>query len=275
MFHYYLDNDIIYTAGRLPVNCEDRGLLYGFSLFETMLVHRGRLIMPRRHMERLYRSAGVLGINIPAGIEGMTGTCGEVVNKSGVKNGALRVTVTAGTEKGEQGMVLFTVRDGTAYNNEHYEKGFALRLLSFTRSECSPLVAHKTANYLENLLGRREALIKGYHEGLFLNSRGKVAEGTASNIFIVKGNEIITPPPEAGLLPGTVRRLVIEESGRLGYCCREDNFTVGDIEKAGECFLTNSLMGIMPVTSINGLPIGNGKPGPVTRDMMRVYPPEE
>ena len=122
-------------------------------------------------------------------------------------------------------------------------------------------------------MGRREAQNQGYDEGLFLNSRGHVAEGAVSNIFMVRDDELITPPAASGLLPGIVRQLVLERAAGLGFRCREDNFTTRDLRGADECFLTNSLMGIMPVNSLDGVPVGSGKPEPATAALMPLYPP--
>jgi len=272
MHRFYLVDDKIMPVERVPVDPGDRGLLYGFSLFETMLLREGRVVMLHRHLERLRRSARELGIQAVES-EQLAHGCLESVRRAGVKVGVLRLTMTAGPGEGGPGTTLFTLREGVPYRPEQYAEGFSLLVLEQRRSEKSILVRHKTANCLENLLGRQEAIEQGYDEGLLLNSKGCVAEGTVSNVFLLEGDELLTPPVDAGLLPGIVRQLVLERAPGLGFRCREEHINVKDLYGADECFLTNSLMGIMPVTSLNGTPVGSGKPGRVTISLMAVYPP--
>ncbi|MFA7466798.1 MAG: aminotransferase class IV [Desulfotomaculaceae bacterium] len=274
MPHYYLCKGEIKPVEQLTLSPRDQGLLYGLSLFETMLVKQGRVIMLQQHLQRLTGSAASIGITIGADRDLLAANSIDAVERTGAADGVLRLTVTAGPADSGMGLILFSVQEGTPYLPGRYAKGFSLLTLCFPRNEKSPLIRHKTANYMENLLGRREALRLGYDEGLFLNSQGNVAEGTVSNIFAVQKGELFTPPPEAGLLPGTVRQLVIELAPLMGYQCREEDITTNDIKTADECFLTNSLMGIMPATSLDGKDIGSGLPGRVTLDLMKLYPPE-
>ena len=273
MPHFYLCNGEMKPVEQLSLHPRDQGLLYGFSLFETMLVKQGRVIMLQHHLQRLTGSAASMGITIGTDRDSLAANSIVAAQRSGVIDGVLRLTVTAGPADIGVGLILFSVQEGIPYPPERYDKGFSLLTLGFPRNEKSPLIRHKSANYLENLLGRREALRLGYDEGLFLNTMGNVAEGTVSNIFTLQKGELLTPPPGAGLLPGTVRQLVIELAPLMGYQCREEDLTVNDIKTADECFLTNSLMGIMPVTSLDGKDIGGGLPGRVTWELMKLYPP--
>ena len=273
MPHYYLCGSELEPVEQLTLYPRDQGLLYGFSLFETMLVKRGRVIMLQQHLQRLIGSAASLGITIGAGRDLLATKSVAAVELSGASDGILRLTVTAGPADSGTGLILYSMQEGVPYLPGRYVKGFSLLTLGFPRNEKSPLVRHKTANYMENILGRREALRLGFDEGLFLNSLGNVTEGTVCNIFTVRNGELITPPPEAGLLSGTVRQLVIESAPLLGYQCREENITANDIKTADECFLTNSLMGIMPATVLDGRDIGSGLPGRVTLELTKLYPP--
>ncbi|SFR13281.1 aminotransferase class IV [Desulfoscipio geothermicus] len=268
---YYMLNGEPVSPERLQINALDRGFLYGYSLFETMLVREGKPVFLQAHVERLLLSAADLGIVLPVTGDGLAAICRDALRCSGVGSGVLRLTATAGPDNGNAGSVVLAVREGVPYRPQQYEKGIAVLELDFPRNEKSPLVRHKTANYLENLLGRRKARSMGCDEGIFLNTRGRVAEGTASNIFIVINGEIWTPPVEAGLLPGIIRRLVIDYSSQTGLCCQEKNITRDELACAGECFVTNSLMGVMPVTELNGLPVGTGVPGPVTLKVADLY----
>ncbi|WP_347490398.1 aminotransferase class IV [Desulfoscipio sp. XC116] len=269
MQHYFLCDGELKPAGQFTLHPRDQGLLYGFSLFETMLVKQGRIIMLRQHVQRLAGSAAALGVTVAADGDLLVAGSMAVVKQSGAADGVLRLTVTAGSAEGEPGLIFFSIQEGVPYPPGCYARGFLLLTLGWPRNEKSPLVRHKTANYLENILGRREALRLGYDEGIFLNSLGNVAEGTVSNVFVVRQGELLTPPPGAGLLPGTVRQLILELAPAAGYRCREGNFITGDILSADECFVTNSLMGVMPVTGLDGKKAGGGRPGRITMELMK------
>ncbi len=269
MQHYCLRDGELKPAAQLTLHPRDRGLLYGLSLFETMLVKQDRIIMLRRHLQRLANSALALDITLVADVDLLAANSMAAVKQAGAADGVLRLTVTAGPAEGEPGLTLFSIQEGVPYPPGRYTKGFSLLTLGWPRNEKSPLVCHKTANYMENILGRREALRLGYDEGIFLNSLGNVTEGTVSNVFIVRQGELLTPPPEAGLLPGTVRQLLLKLAPAAGYRCREENFATGDILSADECFVTNSLMGVMPVTGLDGKKAGGGRPGRITTELMK------
>lgn len=271
MREFYLVNGEPAPAGMAGVRITDRGFLYGYSLFETMPVKNGQPVLLSLHLERMDRSARELDIGLPGGPAALAALCREAASRSGVIDGVLRLTVTAGSGMGEDGCTIISVREALPYRKCQYEKGISVMTLQIPRNEKSPLVRHKTANYLENLLGRQEARRRGHDEGIFLNTGGRVAEGTASNIFMVRNGELLTPPVDAGLLPGIVRRLVMESAATAGLACKEEHFTRRELQQAEECFITNSLMGIMPVTRLDDAPVGNGKPGPVTLQVAGIY----
>lgn len=268
-FHLYNGKPV--AALKVEVHIKDMGFLYGYSLFETILVREGIPVFLFEHLDRITHSAADLGMGLPGNCAELAAMCQKAVSCSGINDGALRLTITAGADQEVEGNCLISIKEGIPYRDGQYEKGFYVLTLDIPRNEKSPLVKHKTANYLENLLGRREAKKRGYDEGIFLNTCGQVAEGTVSNIFMVLNNEIITPPVVAGLLPGIVRQLIIEHAARVGLVLKEVNLTHSELGHVDECFLTNSLMGIMPVTKVNDSPVGTGKPGQVTREVMKLY----
>ncbi|AGL01718.1 aminotransferase class IV [Desulfoscipio gibsoniae] len=271
MQEYFIVNKKNTYHGKIDINVKDMGLLYGYSLFETMLIKKAEPVFLKQHLKRLISSSAELGMGVCDGHNELMSLCRKAVILSGIKDGLLRLTVTAGNGSCDDGNAIVFVKEGVPYKEEHYSKGFKLITLDFPRNEKSPIVRHKTANYLENFLGRQEANRRGCDEGLFINTQGMVAEGTVSNIFIVNKGKLITPPAEAGLLPGIVRRWVIEYTKELGLTCIEANFTRFDLLQTKECFVTNSLMGIMPVTKVDSAIIGTGLPGGVTRQIMKFY----
>ncbi len=130
---------------------------------------------------------------------------------------------------------------------------------------------HKTINYAENILARRWASSSGYNEGLFVNTDGHLIEGTVTNLFVFNGESLVTPPLEDGLLPGVVRRAVLELARSNGISAMETSLLPEDLFHSREAFLTNSLLGIMPLVEIEGHPVGNGLPGPLTSSLRSLY----
>ncbi|NLZ28429.1 MAG: aminotransferase class IV, partial [Firmicutes bacterium] len=163
-----------------------------------------------------------------------------------------------------------TSHAGIPYTPEQYRRGFRGALISFPLNEHSPLSGLKTLNCLDHVLGRKEAADRGCDEGIFLNQKHYLAEGTASNLFLVKGGVLYTPPVEAGILPGITRALVIKLADKK-IKLHEQNISPLFLKEADEAFLTNSLLEAMPLVAIEDEPIGRGEPGPVTADLRYLY----
>jgi 4-amino-4-deoxychorismate lyase len=123
----------------------------------------------------------------------------------------------------------------------------------------------KTLSYASNLRGLAWAEARGADEGLWLNDRGRLAEGCTSNIFVVHGGKLFTPGEGEGILPGTVRAVVLRASRGLGVPTHEGKLRLRRLERAGEAFLTSSVRGLRPLVRLDGRPIGAGAPGPITR----------
>ena len=246
---------------------QDRGFLYGDGLFETMRLHEGQVLCCDQHLARLSAGCAALKINFP--LEEVTSGVEETAAE--LKNGVLRLTLSRG--ESARGLlppleckatVVVTGSTGEPYPEDAYKKGFRTCLISFPRSHLSPLVQLKSLNCLENILGRQEVAAAGVEEGLFCNYLGEIAEGTTSNVFLVMEGRLITPPPECGLLPGIMRAQVISLASRQGITITEEKLYPEDFSGAEEAFLTNSLLGIMPLVSFEGKPVGDGCPGPLT-----------
>ncbi|MCL6610901.1 MAG: aminotransferase class IV [Peptococcaceae bacterium] len=250
-------------AGEAAVPAADLGVLYGMGIFETVRVSRGRPGMMDRHLSRLFASAGELGLEVHFSREEIDRMARRTAAENRLEEGGLRITLTAGGEISRP--CLFVTARKSPYRREQYRYGIRAGFSSVRRNKDSPLVRHKTLNYFENILARREARAAGWDEALFLNNSGGLAEGSVSNIFLVVRGKVITPHPESGLLPGITRGRVIEACAALQIPVEERTVSPGELFRAGECFVTNSLMGVMPVTSIGGAPVGNGRPGEITR----------
>jgi len=211
----------------------DDGYLYGLGAFETIAIENNTPIFLTAHLTRLHKALDFLQIDRTVTAE----TVIAAIQEEKVSRGALRLTVS------EQNM-LFTFRENP-YTEDSYQRGFRLRLCDSLRNDASPFTYHKTLNYGDCILEKRRCADMGYDEGIFQNHRGEICEGTTSNIFFVKDNTICTPTLSCGLLPGILRAYLLERHDVIEMVIKTDEIPLFD-----ECFVTNSLLGIMPVTSL-------------------------
>ena len=254
----------------ISAGADDWGLLYGFSLFETFLVGGdGAVFLLDAHLRRLTESANVLGL---AGCPS-TSDLGEAVRvhieQESMGRGraqVLRLTVTAGNPtKAAPPSVTCSQRDNP-YTATRVQAGCSLVTSVVHRNETSLLLRHKTANCLENLLALNAAVGQGHDDVLFLNSRGAIAETAKCNIFFVSDGVLHTPAVHCGLLPGVMRMWVLREAPVLGIPFAQGQYSYEQLAGADEAFVTNSVMGVMHVPSIDGARVGPGSgPGPVAR----------
>jgi len=157
------------------------------------------------------------------------------------------------------------------YPAEKYRSGLVAISASVRRNETSPLSNVKSVNYLDNVLARMEAERSGADDALLLNTKGEVACATASNVFIVADGCLLTPPLSCGVLPGITRGVVIELAARIGLRCEERPVVPEELAKAEEVFLTNALMGVMPLVRVDGEVVGSGAVGEVSRRLQEAY----
>jgi len=254
------------------INLDDFGVLYGFSLFETFLVNEnGGVFLLDKHIHRLLDSMNFFEIHIDVHKDELELLIQNYIKDNSIQDKILRVTVTSGnkTEKISPS-IMFSLRKNP-YSRGSCEKGFKLALTDVRRNESSPIVRHKTANYMENLLTAKLAAKAGFDDALFLNTKSQISETTKSNIFFVSKGIIHTPEPDCGLLPGIIRDWVIDKSKELGIECKEGSYKLESLLDADEIFVTNSVMGIMPVKSIDNIAINCGLTGIMTKQLAKEY----
>ncbi|MDQ0286873.1 aminodeoxychorismate lyase [Desulfofundulus luciae] len=254
-------------ASRAQIPALDQGFLYGYGLFETILVRGGQPVLLEAHLKRLEKGCTALGMALPLLLNELGSLVHQTIKLNNTVDGALRLTLSAGMAPGEAAGNLVVSTRPLPYSTLDYQKGLRAGWSSFRRNEQSPLVKFKTLNYLENVLAKKEARESGWDEALFLNTAGYVAEGAVSNIFLVKNGQVITPSLDQGLLPGIMRQVVLETCRRLGIAAQERPVSPHELLDADECFLTNSLMMVMPLVKIYDSPIGSGQPGVVTEEI--------
>lgn len=236
---------------------QDRSYLLGDGLFETILVHRGKPVFLTEHLNRLYRSSGFLGYKLPSA-DALGSAAKDVIAANGLEEGSLRINVSPAKSDGLLAAndsplnIAITCRRGIPYGQDLYERGFfAIVAKSTRRNHLSPLSRHKTTNFLDSVLARKEAVTAGADEALLLNTSGFLAEGTVSNLFLVAGKEVLTPRVSDGALLGIVRAKVKSICRKLNIPLRETSLPPEALKKADEAFLTNSLLGIMPLAKVD------------------------
>jgi branched-chain amino acid aminotransferase len=278
--------EFVYVNGELvprdeaKVSVFDHGLLYGDGVFEGIRAYSGRVFRLRQHLERLYASAEGIHLAIPMTIEEMGDALLRTLRANDlVEDAYIRLVVTRGV--GDLGLDPRKCSDPTVfiitgkiqlYDPSVYVNGLKVITCETRRTPDTSLnPAIKSLNYLNNILAKEEVIEAGADEGIMLNHEGWVAECTGDNIFVVQNGEIVTPPPEAGILRGITRDAVIEVARARGYTVGEELFRREEVLSADECFLTGTAAEIVPVTSVDGQLIAQGQAGPVTQDLGEAF----
>jgi len=276
--------DLMYVAGEyVPmaearVSALDAGLLLGAGLFETLRTYGGRPFRLDAHLARLRASGEALRILVSETDDQVAGIIDRLVAENGVEDARVRATATRGPisealddDAGPPATLLVTAGPMTPYPEALYRQGATVVVSDIHVNETDPRTFHKTTNYLASLLALRDARRGRAAEALRFNSRNHLAEGAVSNVFVVTGGRLLTPPVEEGLLAGITRAAVLEVADEAGVPAEQRSLTVHDLLDADEVFLTNSIMEVMPVTRVEARPIGAGEPGPVTRRLAEGY----
>jgi branched-chain amino acid aminotransferase len=268
-------NGRLVPAGEARLDPRDRGYTLGDGLFETMRARDGALPWINRHLARMRAGAAVLGLPFTADDE-LESAIRQTLAVNDLSEAVVRLTVSRGvpTERGllpdpePKVSVVVHARPFAGYPAELYERGMRAITSRIPRNEYSPLANIKSLSYLENALTRREAAERGADEALLLNISGNLACASAANLFLVLGDSLVTPDLASGVLPGTMRELVLGElAPQAGLSLDERPIRPGELATAHEAFLTSTLLGIMPLTHVDGRQVGEGTPGPVAREL--------
>jgi branched-chain amino acid aminotransferase len=271
----YIDGKFLPEADA-KISVFDHGLLYGDGIFEGIRFYNGRVFRLEEHLERLWDSARSICLEIPIDRKEMTEALLETIRQNGLREGYIRLIVTRGV--GNLGLnptqckrptVIIIATTIALYSKEVCETGLTVVTCATRRTGAAALnPAVKSLNYLNNVMARIEANLAGADEALMLNEAGNVAECTADNVFIVKHEQIFTPPISAGALRGITRSVVFDIAAELGFKIKETDITRHDVFIADECFLTGTAAELIPVIKADGRMIGTGKPGPITTKMI-------
>ena len=268
----YLDGKLV-DKEKAVVSVFDHGLLYGDGVFEGIRTYDCLVFRLKEHIDRLYRSAAAIELEIPMAKDALAGAVVATLKANSLSNAYIRLVVTRGA--GDLGLdprkckvpTVFIIADRIAlYPQEYYRKGLSIITARTRRIDPKALDPRiKSLNYLNNILAKIEAIKAGTEEAIMLTYDGRVAECTGDNVFIVKKGELITPPVKVGALEGITRDAVIGIAAGQKMPFSEKPLVIEDIYSADEAFLTGTAAELIPVVMVDKKPIGAGAPGPVTQ----------
>lgn len=257
----------------------DRGFLYGDSVFETIRTYGGSPFELKQHLERLEWSASRVFIPLPCSLDTLEREVMAAVKAAHNPESYVRVMVTRG--RGAMGLDPSTTQHPVRViivdrleppAQAAYERGIATITFQTQRfGDATAAAGAKVANYLVAVLAMREARAVGASEALITDHTGGIVEGSTSNVFAVKGGVLITPPESSGILPGITRARVIRAADDLGLEVRFEAFERATITEHDELFVCSSIRELLPVVSVDGRPVGDGKPGPTTQALLQKF----
>ncbi len=277
-------NGRVFDQAHAVISVFDHGFLYGEGVYETLRTYNGQPFLFARHMRRLRTSANMLALGVPLSDAEIEARFRETMRTAGLGEGPdreayLRILVTRGI--GEltydpaatpTPSIVVIVKPNVNPPAEVFERGVRVALVPIVRNHpgsVNPLI--KSNNLLNNALAMQEAFRRGGYEGVMRNYKGELAECTQSNLFIVKNGAALTPPIDAGLLPGITREFLFEVGADAGIPVREAVLHDDDLFGADEAFLTSTTREAVPIVRVDDRTIGSGTPGPVTRALLEGF----
>ena len=277
-------NGRVFDQEHAVISVFDHGFLYGEGIYETLRTYNGQPFLFERHMRRLRTSAGMLALSVPVSDAQIGERFRETLRTAGLggdtnREAYIRILVTRGI--GEltydpaatpDPSIVVIVKPHVAPSRDAFERGVKVALVPIVRNHpgsVNPLI--KSNNLLNNALAMQEAFRRGGYEGVMRNFKGELAECTQSNLFVVKGGAALTPPIDAGLLPGITRAFLFEVGAEAGIPVREAVLRDDDLFDADESFLTSTTREVVPIVKVDDRTIGAGKPGPVTLALLDGY----
>lgn len=267
-------NGQILDAEAAAVPVTDSSFLYGIGLFETMRAVNGRVFRLGDHLARLNASAAALGICNRYDEAAITAAIDRLMLANELTEARLRLSLSNGplAEDGQpSSSLLITAAAFTPYPQAYYDKGVRVILTDYRQNSKDPYCGHKTTCYGPRLMALRDAHARLAAEALWFTTENALAEGCVSNVFLVRGKTLLTPPRTTPVLDGIARKTVLELAETLKLAVAEQVLRIDDLLAAEEVFLTNVIMQVLPVISIEAHTVGDGKPGAMTRQLMTAY----
>lgn len=280
---YVYLNDKLVLAEEAKISVFDHGFLYGDGIFETMRAYDGVVFMLDEHIQRLFRSASLIGLDTFKNTSDIKIAIYDTLQANSLTNAYVRLTVSRGygpigldPDLCKEPTFVIMADNSKSYPINYYDEGIKLAVSSVRRNlkeAVNPLI--KSLNFLNNILAKIEAKQAGAYEAIMLNASGYLTEGAISNIFFVDNKILCTPSIECGVLDGITRALVIDIATRDGITVREGEFTLDDLYGASEVFITNTSMEIMPVCEVSTIDFSvNFKIRDMSKLLLRKYKQE-
>jgi branched-chain amino acid aminotransferase len=276
-------NGRVFDQEHAVISVFDHGFLYGEGVYETLRTYNGEPFLFDRHVRRLHASAGMLALAVPLTTADLEARVRETLRGGGFREGGpeayIRILVTRGIgdltydpAATPHPSIVVIVKPHVDVPAEAYTRGVKASLVSVVRNHpgtVNPLI--KSNNLLNSALAMQEAVRQGAFEGIMRNYRGELAECSTANIFVVKDGAALTPPLDAGLLPGITRGFLFEIGADIGVPVREQVLKDGDLFGADEAFLTSTTREVLPIVQVDERTIGSGAPGPITRALLDAF----
>lgn len=274
-------HDRFVKESEATVSVFDHGFLYGDGVYETIRSYGEKIFMRDQHLARLHRSAEAIGLTIPK--HDWPALLHESMKRNEVGNDQIdayiRITISRGI--GDIGLdpalcpnptIVVIAKPLKTPPPERYREGVSLIVAKTRRNLPDALDPQiKATNFLNNIQAKREAIAAGAFDSILLNWESHLTECTVSNVFFVQAGRLCTPSLDCGILDGITRGVILTLARENKIAVSEGRFGVETLRQAEECFLSNTTMEVMPVTTLDSRPIGKGKPGPLTKQLHQIF----
>jgi len=278
MHRFAIVNGQFVPEDQAVVSIFDRGFLYGDGLFETVRIYGGKVYRLNRHLERLWAGMNTLRFTISTTPVSLARLVNHLAQRNEVREGFCRIIVTRGisdfglgTTSAHDPNVVLYAQSREPFSADRYARGFRVIVARERANAQATMEVTKTISRVHHVIAKMEAERAGVDDAIMLNTDGHLAEGTSSNLFLVKGGALLTAPIEAGLLPGITREIIQTLATEEKVPIQEHKCNAQDLYGADEAFLSSTLMELMAVVEVDGRKIGDGKPGPVTQKLHGAY----
>ena len=266
-------NGLFWTIDKANISVLDRGFTYGDGLFETMRVYSGKIFRLEHHLDRLFQSARSIFIELPITKNEIQSAIYAAIKLNGLSDSIVRLTVTRGelgsgvnVDYSSPPTIVILVKPVKAISKKTYKEGIGIKLYKKSAIRTQGISNKiKSCNYLPNIILRENALKENFFEAVLLDHNHNVTEGTISNIFIIKNNQLKTPILNEFVLSGIIRQAILDLCLENNIPFKEDRITERELYEADELFLTNSGIEILPVRNINHHKLKNRGTRPMTK----------
>jgi branched-chain amino acid aminotransferase len=273
----YLNNKLV-PKNKALISVFDHGFLYGDGIYETLRAYKGVVFKIDEHINRLFRSASLIGLSIPKSPDEIKKAIYKTIKANRLREAFIRITISRGPgpigldpELCPKPTFVIVSNPFKEYPRQYYRKGIKIAIVNTRRNFKEALDPKiKSLNFLNNILANIEAKNRGAYEAIMLNYKGYIAEGTVTNIFFVKDDVLCTPESDVGILDGITRRVILEIAKELGIKFKEGRFRGEDIYNAQEVFISSTTKEVMPVAEVDNIKISAGI-GKITKMIHQAY----